>query len=133
MPVEGAETASGEMYDADAWTAAIQIDLRDRFNGVRYGRNYRHAYALVESDDKRVIVKINDVGPLATGRVIDLNERTMRYFDPIIELGLIPKVRITPLYGDSWTPGPVDYATSIAAAAERRNRPEREQLVANTN
>ena len=81
MPVEGAETASGETYDADGWTAAIQIGLRGRFGGVRYGASYRAAYALIESDDKRLIVKINDVGPLAPGRVIDLNERAMRFFD----------------------------------------------------
>ena len=40
-PSGGAETASGELYDAEGWTAAIQIDLRTRFGGVRYGRNYR--------------------------------------------------------------------------------------------
>jgi hypothetical protein len=35
-------------------------------------------------------VKINDVGPLEPGRVIDLNEQTMRYFDPGMRRGLIP-------------------------------------------
>ena len=108
MPVEGAETASGETYDAAGWTAAIQIGLRGRFGGVRYGASYRAAYALIESDDKRLIVKINDVGPLAPGRVIDLNERAMRYFDATLERGLLPDVRITPLDGSHWTPGPVD-------------------------
>jgi hypothetical protein len=43
----GPETASGERYDPDAWTAAIKTGLRDQFGGVRYGRNYRTAYALV--------------------------------------------------------------------------------------
>jgi rare lipoprotein A len=133
MPAEGAETASGELYDAEAWTAAIQIDLRARFGGVRYGRNYRHAYALVESEDKRAIVKINDVGPLAPGRVIDLNQRTMRYFDPSLELGLVPNVRITPLEGSDWTPGPVQDASPIGAVEARRERPAREQLAANMN
>lgn len=133
MPAEGPRTASGEMYDAQAWTAAIQISLRERFGGVRYGSKYRHAYALVESEDKRVIVKINDVGPLLPGRVIDLNERTMRYFDPTLELGLIPNVRITPLSGDDWTPGPVENASRIGAVSARRNRPVVEQLAANMN
>ena len=103
----GIETASGESYDPNAWTAAIKTKLRDQFGGVRYGRNYRAAYALVEGADKRVIVKINDVGPLMPGRVIDFNERTMRYFDPSLQLGLIDHVSITPLPGDNWRPGPV--------------------------
>ena len=133
MPAEGAETASGELYDAEAWTAAIQIDLRGRFGGVRYGRSYRHAYALVESEDKRAIVKINDVGPLRPGRVIDLNERSMRYFDPALELGLVPNVRITPLEGSDWTPGPVQDASMIAALPASRDRPPRQQLADNMN
>jgi rare lipoprotein A len=78
----GQGNASGELYDPTAWTAAIQTNLRERFGGVRYGKNYRPTYALVSSEDKQVIVKVNDVGPLEPGRVIDLNEQTMRYFDP---------------------------------------------------
>src|SRR6516165_7480129 len=78
----GPATASGELYDPTAWTAAIHIDLRKEFGGVYFGKDYRPAYALVASSDKQVIVKINDVGPLEPGRIIDLNERTMRFFDP---------------------------------------------------
>jgi|SRR5271169_425726 len=103
----GTETASGETYDPTAWTAAIQVDLREMFGGVRYGKDYRPTYALVESADKEVIVRINDVGPLEPGRVIDFNEQTMRYFDPTLQLGLIHPVRITPLRGDDWSPGPI--------------------------
>lgn len=101
-------TASGEAYDPDGWTAAIQIDLREDFGGVRYGRLYRPAFALVERGDKRAIVRINDVGPLRPGRVIDLNERSMRYFDPSLRLGLVHDVKITLLPGGDWTPGPVE-------------------------
>jgi rare lipoprotein A len=104
---ETAQTASGEIYDPLAWTAAIQIDLRDQFGGVRYGRLYQPVYVLVESGDKRVIVKINDVGPLRPGRIIDFNERTMRYFDPSLRLGLIKDVRVTLLPGADWITGPV--------------------------
>jgi rare lipoprotein A len=103
------ETASGELYDPIAWTAAIQIDLRGMFNGVRYGRKYRPAYALVESGGKRAIVKINDVGPLRPGRVIDLNRQTMHYFDPSLRLGVVDVV-VTPLNGTAWTPGPLGAA-----------------------
>jgi len=101
------QTASGEPYDPAAWTAAIQIGLRGRFGGVRYGKLYQPAFALIESGDKRVIVRINDVGPLRPGRVIDLNERSMRYFDPTLERGLVPGIRMTFLPGEDWTPGPV--------------------------
>jgi rare lipoprotein A len=101
----GPETASGERYNPSAWTAAIQTGLREKFGGVRGGRA---TYALVEGRNKRVIVKINDVGPLEPGRIIDLNERTMRYFDSTLQRGLIRDVKVTPLRGNSWTPGPVD-------------------------
>jgi rare lipoprotein A len=101
------KTASGEQYDPNAWTAAIQTDLRDLFGGVRYGKDYRPCYALVAKDDKQVIIKINDVGPLEPGRVIDFNEQTMRYFDPTLALGLIAPVTVTPLVGDGWLTGPL--------------------------
>ncbi|MBI3704800.1 MAG: hypothetical protein HY244_13385 [Rhizobiales bacterium] len=114
----GIETASGESYDPAAWTAAIHIDLRDRFGGIRYGRLYRPVFALVENGDKRIIVKINDVGPLMPGRVIDLNERSMSYFDPYLQRGLIGDVKVTLLPGADWTPGPVGglELTSYASA-----------------
>jgi rare lipoprotein A len=100
----GAETASGERYNPSAWTAAIQTGLREKFGGVHGGKA---RYALVEGVKKKVIVKINDVGPLEPGRIIDLNERTMRYFDPNLQRGLIPDVKVTPLRGGDWTPGPI--------------------------
>lgn len=109
----GPETASGEVYDPTAWTAAIKTELRNRFRGVRYGRLYQPAFALVESGNKQLIVKINDVGPLRPGRVLDLNERSMRHFDPSLTQGLIDDVKITFLPGEDWTPGPVESAYAI--------------------
>lgn len=101
----GPETASGERYDPSAWTAAIKTSLRKKFGGVQFGE--RSKYALVEAAGKKVIVKINDVGPLMPGRIIDLNERTMRHFDPSMEIGVIHDVKVMPLLGDYWVPGPV--------------------------
>lgn len=101
----GPQTASGERYDPDAWTAAIKTSLREKFGGVQFGE--RPKYALVEAVGKKVIVKINDVGPLMPGRIIDLNERTMRHFDPSMEVGVIRDVKVMPLIGDYWVPGPV--------------------------
>jgi rare lipoprotein A len=101
----GPETASGERYDPSDWAAAIKTSLREKFGGVQFGA--RPKYALVEAVGKKVIVKINDVGPLTPGRIIDFNERTMRYFDPSLELGVINHVKVSPLFGDFWIPGPV--------------------------
>ena len=101
----GPNTASGERYDPSVWTAAIKTSLRQKFGGVQFGA--RPKYALVEAVGKKVIVKINDVGPLKPGRIIDLNERTMRHFDPSLERGVIPDVTVRPLSGDDWIPGPL--------------------------
>jgi rare lipoprotein A len=101
----GPNTASGERYDPSVWAAAIKTSLRQKFGGVLYGA--RAKYALVEAVGKKVIVKINDVGPLTPGRIIDLNERTMRYFDPSLQLGVLHGVKVRPLAGDYWIPGPV--------------------------
>lgn len=116
----GVYTASGERYDSSAWTAAIKTDLRNEFGGVRYGASPK--YALVEGAGKKAIIKINDVGPLTPGRIIDLNERTMRYFDPTLRRGVIDGVKVTPLSGDDWTPGPV--ASQVRLMATRNMPPE---------
>ena len=101
----GPNTASGERYDPSVWAAAIKTSLRQKFGGVLYGA--RAKFALVEAAGKKVIVKINDVGPLTPGRIIDLNERTMRYFDPSLQRGVLYSVIVKPLFGDYWVPGPV--------------------------
>ncbi len=103
----GKRTASGEDYDATAWTAAIQTRLRNFFGGVFSGSAYHPAFALVEAANKRAVVKINDVGPLKPGRVIDFNEQTMKFFDPSLRRGVIHDVKVTPLHGENWVPGPV--------------------------
>src|SRR6185312_2505847 len=98
----GPNTASGERYEPSVWAAAIKTSLRQKFGGVQYGS--RPKFALVEAVGKKIIVKINDVGPLTPGRIIDLNERAMRYFDPTLQLGVIAGVKVTPLSGE-WSPG----------------------------
>ncbi len=98
----GANTASGERYNPSAWAAAIKTSLRQKFGGVLFGA--RPKYALVEAAGKKAIVKINDVGPLTPGRIIDLNERAMRYFDPGLQRGVIDGVKVRPLAGDYWIP-----------------------------
>jgi len=102
----GMGTASGERYDPEA-TAAIQTSLRDRFGGVRSGKP--SGYAIVEDGTgKRIIAKINDVGTLTPGRIIDLSRASMREFDPSLKRGVIPGVKVTPLpYGADYPTGPV--------------------------
>jgi rare lipoprotein A len=121
----GVETASGELYDPTGWTAAIKTGLRNQFRGVRYGKLYQPAFALVESGNKQLIVKINDVGPLRPGRVLDLNERSMRHFDPLLTRGLLDDAKITLLPGEDWTPGPVrqTYAIDFADAGSMQTPP----------
>jgi len=111
------ETASGELYDPAGWTAAIQIDFRNYFGGVRYGRNYQPVYALIESGGRQAVVKINDVGPLRPGRTIDLNDRSMRYFDPSMQLGLVRDMKVTLLPGDDWKAGPVGAPQPVSVAS----------------
>lgn len=117
MDAGNEELASGEKYDPNGWTAAIRTDLRAQFGGVRFGKNYRPAFALVRSNDKQVIVRINDIGPLKRGRIIDLNQRTMRYFDPTLEIGLVDKVSVTPLVGEDVALGPVDDNAPVSFAS----------------
>ena len=113
----GAETASGELYSPIAWTAAIQTDLRGKFAGVRYGRLYKPTFALVEVGGKRAIVRINDVGPLRPGRVIDLSTQVMHYFDPSLKRGVLDGALVTPLVGSDWTPGPLGPTQAVAIAS----------------
>jgi len=114
----GTRTASGEPYEANGWAAAVQINYRGAFAGVRYGRNYRPAFALITSGEKSVVVKINDVGPLLPGRVIDLTERTMRFFDATLDLGVLRGVTVTPLAGEHWRAGPVDGGLALSMAGD---------------
>lgn len=102
------QTASGELYDSNSWTGAIQFELRTRFLQGGIAQQYRYAYALVEHGNKQVILRINDVGPLKPGRIIDLNKRAMQYFDQSLELGLLGNVKVTPLPGQNWALGPVE-------------------------
>jgi rare lipoprotein A len=111
------ETASGEAYDPNAFTAAAQLDIRSRFGGIQFGKNYQPAYALVEYADKKLILKFNDVGPLMPGRKFDLSRAAMRYFDGLGK-GLLADVKVTPLpLGQAYVAGPVIDADITASVA----------------
>jgi rare lipoprotein A (peptidoglycan hydrolase) len=99
------ETASGEQYNPNAFTAAAQLEVRGMFGGVQFGRLYRAAYGLGEYGGKKIIVRFNDVGPLRPGRKFDLSRAAMAYFDSTLDKGLLPNFRMTPLpWASSRTP-----------------------------
>ena len=102
------ETASGEQYNPNAFTAAAQLEIRGKFGGVQYGRLYRPAYGLGEYGGKKIIVRFNDVGPLRPGRKFDLSRAAMAYFDSTLDKGLLPDFKMTPLpLGRAYPEGPV--------------------------
>jgi rare lipoprotein A len=81
----GHRTASGERFDPDALTAAhrtLPFGSRVRVTNVENGRS--------------VVVRINDRGPFAEGRVIDLSEAAARAIG-ITESGLA-RVRLDVLH-----------------------------------
>ena len=51
--------------------------------------------------------------------MLDLNERSMRHFDPSMTRGLLDDVRITLLPGENWIPGPVSSTYAINFVPER--------------
>lgn len=101
------ETASGELYDPAAFTAAAQLKIRDKFGGIKFGRLYQPSYGIAEYAGKKLILKFNDVGPLRPGRIIDLSRAAMKYFDGL-EKGVLPDVKVTVLpLGKVYAAGPV--------------------------
>ena len=108
------ETASGEPYNPEAFTAAAQLKIRDKFGGIRFGVNYQPAFAVAEYENKKIILKFNDVGPLRPGRKFDLSRAAMAYFDGL-EKGLLADLKVTPLpLGQNYVPGPVTDAQLLA-------------------
>jgi rare lipoprotein A len=101
------ETASGEQYDPNAFTAAAQLRIRGEFGGIKFGRLYQAAYGVGEYEGKKIILKFNDVGPLKPGRKFDLSRAAMTYFDGL-EKGLLPGFKVTPLpLGPAYPAGPI--------------------------
>ncbi len=87
-PYHGQRTASGEIFDMYALTAAhptLPFGARVRVTNLRNGR--------------AVEVRINDRGPTARGRIIDLSYAAARALDAV-EAGVFPvRVRVVALPG----------------------------------
>ncbi|MFO8173428.1 MAG: septal ring lytic transglycosylase RlpA family protein [Longimicrobiales bacterium] len=71
-PFHGRQTASGEVYDMDRLTAAHQT--------LPFGTRVR-----VENLDngKSVILRVNDRGPFARGRILDVSRRAARELEMV--------------------------------------------------
>lgn len=77
---EGRPTASGEPYDPSALTAAHRR--------LPFGTRVR-VTRTDESEGASVVVRINDRGPFAHGRMIDLSEAAARELDMVAD-GVAP-------------------------------------------
>jgi len=75
---ESQMTASGERFDRHALTAAHRT--------LRFGTRVR---VTNERNGRSVIVRVNDRGPYARGRIIDLSEAAARALH-MIDAGVVP-------------------------------------------
>lgn len=115
------ETASGEQYDPKAFTAAAQLEIRDKFGGIKFGRLYRASFAVAEYGGKKLILKFNDVGPLRPGRKFDLSRAAMEYFDGL-DKGVLLDFKVTVLpVGQTYTAGPVTDEELVAMGVGQGN------------
>lgn len=102
----GHRTANGEMYDGKAMTAAhrtLPMPVNVRVTNLDNGRS--------------VVVRVNDRGPYAKGRIIDLSEAAARELD-VIRTGTA-RVRVTYLAradGAGGAPPPPETPPEIASA-----------------
>ena len=104
----GHHTANGEMYDGNALTAAhktLPMPVNVRVTNLENG--------------KSLIVRVNDRGPYARGRIIDLSKRAAELLD-VVETGTA-RVRVTYLgradiNGAPPQETPPDVASALPAA-----------------
>lgn len=88
----GHKTANGEMYDGEALTAAhrtLPMPVNVRVTNLENG--------------KSLIVRVNDRGPYARGRIIDLSKRAAELLD-VVQTGTA-RVRVTYIGRADLTPG----------------------------
>jgi rare lipoprotein A len=83
-------TASGEIFRDDLLTCAANFgEFGDRV-------------LVVANNGRKVVCRINDRGPFAKGRVVDLSKAAMRELDPGLGNGVLP-VKVF-LLGDEQIP-----------------------------
>lgn len=93
----GGTLATGGPYNPNSYDAALQLDLAKQYR-CGYGRG-AICHAVVQAPNGRaLIVRINDNGPLVRGRIIDLNEKSMRYLTLGLQganSGIVKNVTVT--------------------------------------
>ncbi|TSC85880.1 MAG: hypothetical protein G01um10148_788 [Parcubacteria group bacterium Gr01-1014_8] len=109
-------TSTGQRYNPNEWAAALQQGYAQKYR-CGYGTGRVCCAVVQEPGGRALILKINDNGPLKPGRVIDLNEKSMRYlsYEKFGNCnGLIPRVSVALLDGSSCPMGPVEEADKKA-------------------
>jgi rare lipoprotein A len=107
---QGQRTASGERHDQNEYTAAsrlLPLGARARVTNLETG--------------KSVAVEINDRGPYARGRVIDLSKRAARVIGIDRRKG-VARVKVEARAGDQPTP---ELKEEIAQLGEARAAPKK--------
>jgi len=101
----GKRTANGEVYDGNALTAAhktLPMPVNVRVTNLDNG--------------KSIVVRINDRGPYARGRIIDLSRHAAELLD-VVQTGTA-RVRVTYLGKAQLTPGGAPVPDTPAAIAD---------------
>ncbi|KKW47817.1 MAG: Lipoprotein [Candidatus Kaiserbacteria bacterium GW2011_GWA2_58_9] len=107
----GGTLATGGWYNPNEYEAALQLAIAKQYR-CGYGRG-AICDAIVQAPNGRsMVVRINDNGPLVSGRVIDLNEKSMQYLSGGSmgrNSGVIKDVTVTLLCGiEGQSLGPLD-------------------------
>jgi rare lipoprotein A len=105
-PYQGRPTASGEIYDMQALTAAhrtLPFGTRVRVHDLDSGRD--------------VLVRINDRGPFVEGRIIDLSYAAAR----VLGMPSLARVRLEILGAEGSSPVPAVFGVQVGAFRDRRN------------
>ncbi len=122
----GGTLATGGRYNPNEYEAALQLGLAKQY---RCGYGSRAVCdAIVQAPNGRAMrVRINDNGPLVSGRVIDLNEKSMQYLSGGSSgrnSGIIKSVTVTLLCGIEGQPlGPLDASERQAWAGRTFDAP----------
>ena len=113
----GNTTSQGDPnFTSQGYTAAIRKDLRKQFGAGTYGKSGL-ARVTNLNNGRSIIVKVNDVGPLPTGRVVDLSEKSFRALSSggTLTEGLLNNVKVEYIgeYKSGSKLGPVSPVTEI--------------------
>jgi rare lipoprotein A (peptidoglycan hydrolase) len=114
----GKTTSSGEIFNTDKLTAAIQWDLRNQFGGVSAKSQLYYAKVTNLDNGKSVTVKINDVGPLTSGGIIDLSEAAFK----AIASGGLGQGRLYNVTVEKLGPAPREGSKQASISDEKKNQ-----------